>query len=364
MFRKVLPIFYGSIFVFLISAGCAEDQRSNSSSNSNHQNSSTAPLVLAQNDGEDTVTLPTPNIQSTFFGKKYDRALYEAILKKRTAKGMISLLRKVDIEVFGVSSRAEELAPAPPRLLMDYWNTCVDKTKKTGALAGLAVFEGYQSGGETYGHDAILVSDPLDLKFLVHEFTHHLFNRERRKTDEPSPYDVRDNIQTKAKAMSGKFDAFVDREEGFFESHSQFVHDKQALFEDFLSTLQDLAQDARQVIQMKFAEEAASEYLLLIEYRDGDFQLTKDEVLESLSYADTNIKEAFELLESLELALSGARKVMQSPEIQGSESVSRRVREITDMFLGTQSEMTTFSDAFKSNFSQNQRFRDRLNNRH
>jgi len=253
----------------------------------------------------------TNSIVTTYFNKKYDGSLYNKIIQIDSITEAIQFIKRQNIRVFNIGTRYIDISDTPPAFLRAHYKDVVtqaqdflrDSGKPKPNTIALSIYRGLKIGTTTYNHDAIFIDDNIELSLLVHEFTHHLFEREERKSGDYINYHTVINT-------------FLDTQKDFFSAYDEFTKTysvdsecerepklTEVCKKDFISLMNKLKlyiDAVHNVVKRKLIEEALVELIQLHEFKDGQLSYNSFKSLENtLTYAISHFSASFSIYDNI-----------------------------------------------------------------
>lgn len=372
-YRKVILkrlLFIALLFVLPACGGDREDPQADQNPNAVNE----VPPVLSplptqsaseeganSKKGNDPSDAKTENgLVTTFFGKKYNRSLFEGMLKQKSIPSAVRYIQDAGVQIYIVGN--SDLAPEPPAPLSEYYEMKRDELikKKGMVIGGMGILPGFRYKDYLNEGEIFIIDDDVKLSLIAHEFLHILFERERRKSSSYGTYyDLISKGDHLIPELLKSFDEYQGREKGFFEFKETFEREKRELLIDLLNKLDDTVYLLEEMLINKYLEEALNEYLVLKEYLEGRLDIDRAGILTTLSYANDNMVEAIKLNESFLSAISPLRRVLQNDSANKDDEVAKkRIDDLKTRVLHIKTDMEKFSTAFKNDVTSeiSQRF--------
>lgn len=209
-FPHAIPGFFNGGFVkklflfsllFCVACSQSDDARSGGpqrgSITEQEPYSAKASCEFANTDGQSGFLPTSAKIQSSYFGKKYDRGWLEAVLRTSGTE-TARLIQQTHTQLFQVPSAGAGCAffgflPSAPSDLAQFWRKAQDDSGNSLLGVYLATETSMVSVQQM---PAILLRDKVDRYVLVHEFMHHNFTYHRRLENGPTEEELKNSLKT------------------------------------------------------------------------------------------------------------------------------------------------------------------------
>lgn len=309
-----------------VACGQKEEGHANSFHSSTYQEKPILDLAheILETVDLETIDPPSPanpdgKIITTFFDKKYNRALLDELLKQSNHE--ISYIKSLGVDVYVVD---EAFTSSVPSTIKTIWNKQASKSLSEGArVGGMHISKGFQIGKDVVTTDVIMLAKDYNQQVVMHEFLHYLFDLEDKKSAQYTLFD--DLFETYIKEISDDLQKAIRR---YSERHKEILESKEVYRKDkigfLLSLTYELMTSSEQLslFMNQFLEESIICSIILNQFLEGKILLTKDEVLNNLVYADKNIDEAKKKFKLIFDPLTGLIQVLQEDmETHGLESL-------------------------------------------
>jgi hypothetical protein len=224
---------------------------------------------------------------SAFFGKRYDSADLDAVLRASTVQ-TADYVKALGVRLYRVTVSADSpcrqfwFLPEAPEKERKIWNEASGGMSGGFQLAGLYT-DTCETGctDRTLGTPTIMVNESQDRWTLVHEMMHHNFNK-TRKGDRQAFGDA--HLQRLA-------DRSMRQLEMIYKSYA--ANPNRLEFGQLVDVLQQLSDYAHEMVVRSMFEEIAIEGILVGKHLKGELQstfVTSDSLSSSVSYMEASFE--------------------------------------------------------------------------
>ncbi len=255
------------------------------------------------------------DIRTTWFEKKYDRAIFEKLLEKKTVPDIISFLKEQNIHVLVIEHisqdhsgyRTVKVTPNSSlentevsEVVRDFATRLFPSGAKAVSYAQGFLLNGYIVAKDVILFDAYANDTDEEMTTLYHEAVHILFDREaRRITNISDLQEISDRFNkedhNQFPQLRRAFSSFALREKGWLERTSVYESDLDIFLRILDDELSSRLHEMDQLLQRHILEEATIEYLLLSAAFDQKSDLSKNNIHHMEQYSDSAIQEALKL---------------------------------------------------------------------